>query len=234
MVLQGYLNYRDDGMTVASRAMMTQVERFKLHADNIANASIPGYQRKDEILTSFAEYLGPDGVNSVTSPEIGRLRMSGNALDFALNTPGYFQKLNPDGSVELTRDGRFKTDTQGNLLSLDNKKILSSAGVSIQFPTPPQNPEKQVRVSSNGEIVYLDTRTGKLQSLGYFGIAGTDGTPVQKAEIKQNYVEDSNVFLQNEFVGVVPIRRNFEANRQIFITNSDELSRMIQELGRTQ
>ena len=40
--------------------------------------------------------------------------------------------------------------------------------------------------------------------------------------------------LAKEFTALVPIRREFEANRQFFLIQSDSLSRMIQELGKAQ
>jgi flagellar basal body rod protein FlgG len=234
MVLEGRLTYQDDGMTVSTRAMVTQIERYKIHTDNVANFGVPGYQGKKEVVTSFVEYLGPDAVDKVTNSEIGRLRLSANPLDFALNSQGYFQRVNASGGIELTRDGRFKLDKDGYLLSLDNKKILSSAGAPLRFPYIPKDFSRQVKVDNAGEITLIDLKGGKSVSAGKFGIANMDGSPASTADVKQNYVEDSNVMLQDEYVAIMPLRRQFEANRQLFIMQSDALSRMIQELGRTQ
>ena len=50
-------------------------------------------------------------------------------------------------------------------------------------------------------------------------------------EIKQGYNEYSNVSLQNEFIGMMPIIRNFEANRQIFMIQNQNLQKVISQLG---
>jgi flagellar basal-body rod protein FlgF len=70
--------------------------------------------------------------------------------------------------------------------------------------------------------------------VGRLAVVTETGEPAGKVDVKQRMVEDSNVFLQREFTEMMPIRRNFEANRQLFIMQSDSLSRMIQELGRAQ
>lgn len=233
MVLKGYV-YANDGITISVKAMHTQMALLNIHTDNIASYGTPGYQKKESVVTSFAEYLGPNAVDTATNTDIGRLRQSGFPLDVALNTKGYFQKLNAYGGVDLTRDGRFQLDKDGYLRSLDNKQILSAAGTPIKFSIIPSNPEKAVKISPNGEIQVYDEKSGKAVSMGHLGIANENGTAASNVDVKQGYVEDSNVMLQQEYMAIMPLRREFEANRQMFIMQNDNLSRMIQELGRAQ
>jgi flagellar basal-body rod protein FlgF len=234
MQLTGHLTYQGDGMGISTKAMMTQMTVLKSHTDNIANFGVPGYQRKEAVITSFAEHLGPNAVDQVTSDEIGRLRRSGNPMDFAINNKGYFQRLMPSGEVELTRDGRFRLDKDGYLLSVDDKHILSTAGMPIRFSTLPKDMERQVKVASDGTITVYDDKQGKMLPQGQIAVVSKDGGVASEVDVKQGYVEDSNVFLQREYVAIMPLRRQFEANRQLFIMQSDSLSRMIQELGRAQ
>src|SRR5690606_36088743 len=153
---------------------------------------------------------------------------------FALNCQGYFQKLNALGGIELTRDGRFQIDKDGSMRALDGKRILSAAGIPIQLPIVPQDPDRQVKVSPMGDITVYDPASGEALPAGRIGVATESGSLVGDVDIKQGYVEDSNVMLQEEYVAIMPLRRQFEANRQMFILRSDSLSRMIQELGRGQ
>lgn len=233
MVLRGYV-YAGDGLTLSIKAMHTQMAVLNVHTDNIANFGVPGYQKKEAVITSFAEYLGPNAVQSATNTEIGRIRKSGNPMDLALNTKGYFQKLNAMGGIELTRDGRFHLDKDSYLRALDDKHVLSASGVPIRFSVIPQNPEKELKISPKGEIQVYDEKKGKLLSMGRIGVANEQGIATSDVEIQQGYVEDSNVMLQQEYVAIMPLRRQFEANRQLFIIQNDALSRMIQELGRAQ
>ncbi len=233
MVLKGYV-YANDGMTISIKAMHTQMSLLSIHTDNIANYGIPGYQKKNSVVTSFAEFLGPNAVESATNTEIGRLRKSGYPLDVALNTKGYFQKLNAYGGVDLTRDGRFRLDKDGYLKAMDGKRILSAAGTPVQFSIIPEDLEKGVKITASGELLAYNAKTGKAVSMGTLGVANEQGAAASEVDIKQGYVEDSNVMLQDEYMAIMPLRREFEANRQMFIVQNDNLSRMIQELGRAQ
>jgi len=233
MVLRGYA-YANDGLTISLKGMHTQMSVLNVHTDNIANYAIPGYQRKEPVVTSFVEFLGPNAVDQATNTEIGRLRRSGNPLDMALASKGYFQRINAQGAVELTRDGRFQLDKDGVLRSLDGKSILAADGTPMKFSIIPPDLEKSVKVVSNGEVQVYNRKTGKMVSMGHLGIANETGSPANKVDVKQGYVEDSNVMLQQEYMAIMPVRREFEANRQMFIMQNDSLSRMIQELGRAQ
>ena len=66
---------------------------------------------------------------------------------------------------------------------------------------------------------------------GYLGIVDSNGLAVLDPDVKQGYNEHSNVILQNEFLSVKPVVRNFEANRQIFMMESQNLQKVIQQLG---
>jgi flagellar basal body rod protein FlgG len=221
-------------MTVSTRGMMTPMAVLNVHTDNIANFGVPGYQRKDPIVTSFTEFLGPNGVDISTSTDIGRIRLSGNPLDLALSTPGYFQKVGTSGAIELTRDGRFHLDKDGYLRALDEKKVLGANGQPVRIPKVPYNLDKEFKIAANGDITVYDPKKGDKVFVGKLAVVSQDGAAAKEVDVKQGFIEDSNVYLAKEFVSVMPLRRQFEANRQLFILQSDGLSRMIQELGRAQ
>lgn len=231
--LRGYV-YANDGLTISTKAMHTEMQLINTHTDNIANFGVPGYQRKKSVVTSFAEYFGPNAVDTVADTSIGRLRRSDYPLDLALNTQGYFQRLGAGGTIELTRDGRFRMDKDGWIRSLDGKQILGADGSPLRFSVLPTDPMREIKVSRQGEMQLYNPRTGKAVSMGRLGVANARGGPVDAVEVRQGYVEESNVMLQDEYMAFMPLRREFEANRQMFILQNDSLSRMIQELGRTQ
>lgn len=234
MELRGYVSTTGDGLSISIKGMMTPLAMYDIRSQNITNYGLPGYQKKTPVITSFAEYLGPLGVDKAVSTEIGRLRQSGQPLDCALNTKGYFQLQNADGTVELTRDGRMQMDKDGYFRALDGRHFLSMSGTPIQSSVIPTEPEKQVKITPNGDITVYNGRTGKIDFSEQLGIVSENGSVAEKIDLKQGFVEDSNVMLQEEYVAIMPLRRQFEANRQLFIIQNDTLSRMIQELGRTQ
>ena len=47
----------------------------------------------------------------------GNINITGNSLDVAINGGGFFQVTRTDGTIAYTRDGEFKLDKNGNLLT---------------------------------------------------------------------------------------------------------------------
>lgn len=232
MVLEGKITHHGDGMGISVQAMNANIKQIKIHTDNIAHMDIPGYQSKKPILTSFVEYLGANAVDSVVNTEVGRLRNTGNPLDLAINDKGYFQRLSQNGRIELTRDGRMALDKEGYLRSVDNKFILSDAGLPIKLTHIPADLKRDLTISAEGSIQIYDPASSQMVYQGRVHVVDENGITVTQGDVVQGFVESSNVMMQNEFVGAVPIRRQFEANRQLFLIQSDALSRTIQELGR--
>lgn len=234
-VLKGRLESHGPGLAISTRAMTATLHQMAMHTDNVAHYGVPGYHRKDPVITQFVEYLGANAIDETISEEIGRIRRTDNPLDVALNTPGYFQKVDmTNGRIEETRDGRMKLDGEGNLLAIDNKPILSTEGAPIQLPFIPHSIKEDVSITPEGTIKVFNRETGNTLTVATLNVVTPEGTPIKDVDMRQGHVEDSNVFLQNEFSRLLPLRRQFEANRQLFLIQSDNLSRTIQELGRIQ
>lgn len=233
MTLKGSISFDADPLVTSVKGMTMQVGLFNVYTDNIGFADTPGYQRKIPVVNTFAEQLGMKGVDIVKDTSVGRIHHTTQPLDMALNTPGYFQKLMADGRVEMTRDGRTKINKDGVLVSNDDLPILSRQGTPIVFKTVPSD-LKHVKISTDGWIEVLNPTTLKSEKIGQVGVATEKGDLASDVEIRQAYVEESNVFLHEEFVGMVVPKRAFQANRQLFLTTSQVLSRLIQEMGRAQ
>jgi flagellar basal-body rod protein FlgF len=234
MTLYGRADYYyQDPMEISVRGMTEQIYLMNTYTDNIAYGETPGYQKKIPVVTSFAEKLGWRGVDFVTDTNLGQSYRTDEPLDVSLTSKGYFQKLHKDGRVELTRDGRMRLDKEGNLLSTDKMPMLSREGKPIQLPFVP-NKLDQIKIQEDGWIEIINPVTATSTKVAQIGVASESGSLLDKVEVRQGFVESSNVFLYSELVGLVPPRRNFAANRQIFLTQSQALTRLIQEMGRTQ
>jgi flagellar basal body rod protein FlgG len=234
MTLYGRVdNSTDDPLNISVRGMTEQLYLMNVYTDNIAYGNTPGYQRKIPVVTTFAEHLGWQGVDIATDTSIGQNYRTGHVLDVALSSKGYFQKLQSDGRVELTRDGRFQLDKEGNLLSVDKMPVLSRDGVPIKLPTIPDQMNR-IKINQDGWIEVINPQAGTSDKIAQIGVAMQNGDKLAKPEMHQGFVEASNVFMYEEPIGLVPPRRNFAANRQIFLMHSQSLTRLIQEMGRTQ
>ncbi len=231
MKINGGIRYFERGIDVAIRAMQVQTELMSIANENITGFDKVGYQRQEAVVSSFTEYIGVNGISKTTDTKVGRISMSENPLDFAIAREGYFQTEGDDG-IKLTRDGRFKLDKEGNLLTLDDRRVLSNAGMPIQLPIIPEKVE-DVKVDESGLVKVLDKKTGELMLAGHIGVVDANGMIVMDPQVKQGYNEYSNVALQNEFINMMPIIRNFEANRQIFMIQNQNLQKVISQLGST-
>lgn len=229
MQINGGIRYCEKGLTTSLRAMHVQSELIGMYNENVTGFDKIGFQRKDPVVSSFTEYIGVHGLSQTVDDKVGRIAMSDNPLDLALANKGYFQTQSVDG-IKLTRDGRFKLDKEGNLLTLDDASVLSSAGVPIKLPVVPEKIE-DVKINSKGLVSVFNRNTNKLENVAFLGVVDANGVVVMDPQVKQGYNEYSNVALQNEFISMMPIIRNFEANRQIFMIQNQNLQKVISQLG---
>ena len=229
MQINGGVRFCESGMRAAIRAMHVHSELIGMINENVAGFDKVGFQRREPVVSSMTEYIGVHGLSTTVDDEVGRIIVSQNPLDIAMANKGYFQIQTPNG-IKLTRDGRFKLDKDGNLLSLEDFPVLSDAGMPIRLPVLPENLDKVI-VDNKGKISVYDPSTNKLTDAGVLGVVDATGVAVMNPDIKQGYNEYSNVALQNEFLKVKPIVSNFEANRQIFIIESNNLQKVINQLG---
>ena len=229
MLIRGGINYVDSGMTASLMAMHLQSEIIAINNENITGFDKIGYQRQDPVVSSFTEFIGVHGLSKATDDQVGRIAFSDNPLDCAIAVKGYFQTMDKDG-IKITRDGRFKLDNQGNLLTLQDAQVLSNAGMPIQLPFVPEKLE-DIEINPKGEIRVFNHKTLKQEFAGTIGVVDSEGRLVARPDIKQKFNEYSNVSLQNEFLTMMPTIRNFEANRQLFLIQNQNLQKVINQLG---
>ncbi|MDO9610410.1 MAG: flagellar hook protein FlgE [Serpentinimonas sp.] len=101
---------------------------------NIANANTTGMKAsRVEFSEVFASSLGAAGgdnagigVQVATVAQLftqGNLKITGNQLDLAINGSGFFQVAAPDGSTLYTRNGEFKLDRDGFIVSNNGSRL---------------------------------------------------------------------------------------------------------------
>lgn len=229
MKLNGGVNFFENGLTTSIRAMHLQTEVFGIINENYNSFDKVGFQRKEPVVSSFAEYIGIHALSKATDDSIGRIGHSLNPLDIAIANKGYFQYYSPDG-IKLTRDGRFKLDKDGNLLTLENYNVLANDGTPIKLPLVPEKLE-DVTVDRNGNVRVFNKETKKFEFAGTLSVVTNQGVAVLDPNIKQGFNEYSNVSMHSEILQIIPVKRNFEANRQMFVMQNNNLSKAIQTLS---
>ena len=230
MKLYGGIDLGEGGIVASVRNMYLQQEILGIINDNVQGFGKIGFQRKIPVVSSFSEYIGAHALSTNVDEQVGRIKITKRPLDISIANKGYFQVQGQNG-IKLTRDGRFKLDKNGYLLTLEDEKVLSREGKPIKFDSIPKELE-DIKIDQDGTVKYLDKEELKVRKVDTMSVVTSEGVILTDPNIKQGYLEESNVALHEEFFNIVPTRRNFEASRQAFLIQNDTLSKALQELGR--
>jgi len=208
--------------------------RVETISNNLANQNTTGF-RKDII--SFNEALTMNYI-SETDFSPGPVRYTGNKLDVALEGQGFFKVQTPEG-IRFTRDGAFTLNAQGVLVTRNGDAVLGQNG-------PIQINGSRLTIENNGQVLVDDQPVDKLmvvdfeqpellQKIGssyYIHRAQESGTlAADKVNLKQNYLESSNVNPTEEMIKMLEAFRSFEASQKGIQTIDELTSRIINDQG---
>ena len=230
MRIKGNVNFERSGIAQSIGAMHLNSEIFAIMGENIMGFDKVGYQRKEAVVSSFAEMIGVHALSETVDDKVGRLAPTKNPLDFAINGKGYFQVLTQTGVINMTRDGRFQLNKDDELVNLSGDNVLSDNGMKIKLPFFPEKLD-EIKVSKDGILSILNKTTGQMEYVATIGIATKNGEKVEDKNVVQAHVESSNVDLATEFMALIPYKRNFEANAKMYTIQKNNLTRVIQQLG---
>ncbi len=180
----------------------------------------------------------PTAINKIFSE--GNLKQTDNPLDMAITGQGFFKLELPNGDEVYSRNGAFKVDEEGTLVNADGYRVIPevvipedatsiSVGVDgtvsvIQAGQTEATEVGQITLTnfinpaglhSLGDNLFLETASS---GQPVEGVAGFDGL----GNIRQNFVELSNVQLVVELTDLITGQRAYDANSKI-ITTSDEM-----------
>lgn len=230
MKLVAGINLDGHGMAQSLNAMQTSMDVMGVFGENILGFDKVGYQKKEAVISSFAEYIGPEALSYTTDDQVGRLVMTEKPLDLALSEKGYFQVLNKDGTLELTRDGRFQLNKEGELLTQTGQKVLSNSGMPIVFSDLPESLDK-IKIGLDGRIGVFDEKKRGLVHQATIGVVSSEGNLLNTNCVRQGYTESSNIQLHQEYIEMANYKRTFQANVQMFKLQNNKLSSAISRLS---
>lgn len=234
------------GYTALTRQGGLQRE-LQVIANNIANISTTGF-RKEGIL--FSEYIHAmdDGSPSLsmasanvraTSYTQGPLTQTGGSFDFAIEGGGFFLIETPDGQ-QLTRNGAFTPNGDGELVAADGAALLDNGGARVFIPPD----AKSISLASDGTLSADGT---PLTQIGLYrpsdpaGANRRDGVrfsaeegvePADDGALLQGFLENSNVNAITEIARMIQVQHAYELG-QTFLEKEDQRIRgVLQTLGR--
>lgn len=108
-----------------TRAVELYERALRTTAQNVANADSAGFKR-----TRARLHQGETGLELELerSFEQGELELTGRALDLAIDGPGFFQLSDEAGRAYFTRDGHFRVDSAGAVVTSEGLRL---AGMPI-------------------------------------------------------------------------------------------------------
>ncbi|HYC72675.1 MAG TPA: flagellar basal-body rod protein FlgG [Opitutaceae bacterium] len=253
----------------AATGMEAQQLNLNTIANNLANVNTPGFKRSkiefQDLLYQKPRASGTDsgGGNLVpTGIEVGngsrvastskvftqgQLTSTGEKLDVAIQGDGFFEVQRADGTIAYTRDGSFKLNAQGQVVTVDGLPILSGFQ-----PVPPGT--ESITIAEDGNVTLQSSGGAQtfrltltrfanpagLRSLGgnMYEETAASGTPEAGnageqgfGRTIQGYVETSNVNIVEEMVNLIIAQRAYEINSKS-IQTSDEMLQNIANLKR--
>ena len=179
----------------------------------------------------------------------GAMLQTGNALDIAIQGDGFFKVQMPDGSDAYTRDGSFKRDASGVVVTSDGYHLSPEITVPEGATSISVSPGGAVTAvlpgasdpTTLGNITLTQfTNPGGLTRLGQNLYAagggsgtGTDGAPGANGNgtLASGFLEGSNVQIVDEMVRMITAQRAYEINSKA-ITTADEMLQTVNQLKR--
>lgn len=257
-------------MDIAATGMMAQQTNVEVIANNIANQNTTGFkEQRPEFQDLLYQTERRGGANSSDNNTIvpvgvqigigvqtaavyrintqGNLAQTGNPLDLAVQGNGYFQVLQPDGTIAYTRDGSFQLSPTGEIVTADGYVV--EPGITI-----PQN-TTSISVNSSGQVQAQVAGQTNPQTVGQLQLANfanpdglnaignnlylqtqASGQPVTGdpgttafGTVNQGMLETSNVDIVSEITNLITAQRAYEMNSKV-IQTADQMSQTLSQI----
>ena len=260
----------DSALWAAKTGLEAQQTRMAVTANNLANVNTTGFKRGraafEDLLYQNVRQVGasasqdtqlPSGLTIGTGVRVvateklytqGSLQITNNALDVAINGRGFFQVALPDGTTAYTRDGSFKINAQG--------EIVTSGGYRVQPAVSIPDGAQSVSIGGDGVVTVqlagqpAPSQVGSLQVVDFINPAGLQargenllmesassgppqaGTPGLNGlgSLQQGALEASNVNVVEELVAMIETQRAYEMNSKAIATTDKMLETLTTRL----
>jgi flagellar basal-body rod protein FlgF len=233
--------------------MRAQMTALDLVSHNLANVNTTGFKEGRAFFTLLNQTLNnPDSsrLDAVINNQVvlaegalnesdGSLVATNRDLDVALTGNGYLTVQTPRG-LRYTRDGSLVIGKEDILRTRDGYAALGEDG-------PIQLGPGKVRIDEQGGVYLNGNLVGRLKLVGFSdpralqregsSLMAPAGDKVQaspaKPEVRQGYLEQSNVNAVASVVGMIGILRHFEAiQKSVNLLMNDVNAKAIDRLGR--
>jgi flagellar basal-body rod protein FlgF len=224
----------DLGLDIAASGMVAEQVRQEQLANDLANASTPGFKPDSTPQHSFGEVLlanteGGGAIGSVdegvalgkasTDMAPGPIQETGEPLDFAISGDGFFAVQTPQG-VRYTRDGQFTASAAGVLTDANGDPVLSQAGAPVKIGAS--------GTVAAGELGLFEVPTAAKQGENLY-----TGAAAGKASgaVRQGALEGSSVDAAKVMVEMITSLRSFQSGQQAIQAIGQTLQESASQVG---
>jgi flagellar basal-body rod protein FlgF len=217
---------KSDIYTALSGAM-SAMRQLDVVSNNVANVGTTGFREGRVSFESIAQHARVATVRPSTTD--GPLMVDADSSHLALRGDAFFSLA--DGS--FTRDGAFRLDGDGALVTADGTPVLLESG-TLQL-----EPGESFAVSAEGDVTgAVSGQVGRLKlaslatasPLGDNRWAGTAAAAATGVRVVQGALEGSNADPMRSMIELIEASRYFESQQKAMQT-SDEMRSRLNQIG---
>ena len=244
----------------AASGMRAQQTNLDTVSNNLANVNTTGYKKFraefQDLHYQTLKVAGTPGAVGYSAPvgeqvgmgtqvvatqrffSQGDFQNTSNPYDLTIQGNGFFRIQMPDNTVAYTRDGSFKIDSNGQMVTADGNQLDPSIVVAPDATNVTISADGTVTQTVNGQ----QQQVGQITLANFINPAGMEsvgknlyratlasgqevvGNPGQQGigTIAQGMLERSNVDVAEEMVNMIVAMRAYESNSKA-IQTSDEM-----------
>lgn len=243
----------------AASGMSAQQTNLDVISNNLANVNTTGYKKsRAEFQDLMYQTIKSAGTMNSTNNQtpvgiqiglgtkvsaIGKIFTQGsfihtnNQLDVAIEGDGFFQILMPDGDIAYTRDGSFKLDSDGRIVTKDGYPLIPEITVPADAERIDILPDGTVTAKLPNNAIPQEI--GKITLVRFINPAGLEaigknlfletnasGAPIEGnpgidgfGTLAQGFLEASNVNVVEEMVNMITAHRAYDFNSKAIQTS---------------
>ncbi|MDX9972499.1 MAG: flagellar basal-body rod protein FlgF [FCB group bacterium] len=245
------------GLYAAASGMIAIEDQQSIIANNIANASTPGFKRQNCVeegfysvfsekmrsAASFGQSTSPGGgvriVGSYADWREGTLATTDDPFSIALTGPG-FLTVQTDNGDRYTRGGRLQIDPEGHLATADGKKVMGAGSAPITVTG------NNFQVDEDGNVYSDGANVGRMQLMEFddprlltrdgdglyaTGDSGPQAVEATETSVHGGMLELSNVQLPYEMAQMISGIRAYGAYQKVINTSDESIGRLIDQVA---
>ncbi len=217
-----------------------QFEKMGYISSNVSNWNTNGYKavRFEQILNENGYLSGVER----TDFSQGAIQRTAREFDVAIDGVGFFPVTSPTGEVTYTREGSFKVDKDGYLITNDGYLVGDGIQIPINYDNLEIKPNGDVETYSNDgtEREYLGTipivafqnpEALKKSDFNKYYLTAESGEPMlikKHNRIKQGSIEVTNIDMIGEVNQILRLNASMLASFKVMKTINDMYSQALQ------